>query len=84
MNYNNEKQFAFRESEHGRNSQENDIDYFAACLLMPKDAILKESSDIKDKNIMEMSRLLADKFSVPIESMIRRLQEVEIIAVNEV
>lgn len=84
LNYNNEKQFAFRESAHGRNREENDIDYFAACLLMPKDAVIKASNEIKDKNIMEICKLLAVKFSVPVESMLRRLQEVGIIAINEV
>lgn len=83
LNYNNEKQFAFRESAHGRNREENDVDFFAACLLMPKAAVIRASSEIKDKNIIEMCKFLANKFNVPVESMIRRLQEVEIIAINE-
>ena len=84
LNYKNEKQFAFRENSHGRNRQENDIDYFAACLLMPENAIKIAAGELNKSNIAEIGRTLADKFNVPVESMLRRLEEVDVIKLNEV
>lgn len=70
--------YAHREHEHGRPERENKIDYFAACLLMPKESFLKEYQyakylfgDEEDKIVDRLVKI----FNVPTESLIRRMKE---------
>ena len=65
------KIFAHRDSAHGRSEEENDVDYFAACLLMPEDAFKKA---FKGNEIEELSRI----FEVPVDSIKRRIDELEL------
>ncbi len=71
--------YAHRENAKGRTDYENEIDYFAACLLMPKDSFIKRYEalkiifeDDKDSIINELS----DVFKVTINSVDRRLEEI--------
>lgn len=75
--------FAARDSRHGRSENENDIDFFAACLLMPKDAFVRQynrleketTTPVSDQIIIE----LADVFGVPFLSVVRRMRETGLI-----
>lgn len=68
--------FAAREKTHGRSEEENEIDYFAACLLMPKTLFIKKYKEFK-KQIGDKENILAvrlaDFFKVPVESAKRRM-----------
>lgn len=70
--------YAHRDHRKGRSDKENDADYFAANLLMPKDAFKKKYNELKDKELQlnDMLLLLASYFSVPLESAKRRIQEI--------
>lgn len=69
--------FAHRENIKGKNDDENDVDYFAACLLMP-------SKYFKDKFVMLRKKysigdciiLLSEYFNTPLQSVLRRIDEV--------
>lgn len=84
MKYNESeyKIFAQREKKHGRNDEENDTDYFAACLLMPREEFKCEYEKQKDKSITSIVRELSEIFRVPEESVLRRLQEVDLISLR--
>lgn len=72
------KFFMHRENTKGKNLEENDADYLAACLLMPKNSF-KEQYDLlkKDKKSQEeIVVILQSKFRTPSESIERRISEV--------
>lgn len=70
--------YAHREHTHGRSERENEIDFFAACLLMPRDSFIKEYQYAKylfggeEEKIEER---LVKIFNVPTESVKRRMKE---------
>lgn len=73
--------YAHRDNIKGKEDSEQDVDYFAACLLMPGEnfsslfnQLKKEKSDNKDI-IKDLSR----KFRVPEESAKRRIVELGLI-----
>lgn len=62
------------------NSEEDEADFFAACILMPERSFKKQAEElrnakVKESDIIAVLRIL---FKVPEESISRRLQEVEI------
>lgn len=64
-----------------RSAEEQEKDFFAACLLMPKESIEKEYQISKEKfNESDVAILanLQEVFRTPIKSIIRRLNEVGI------
>ena len=65
------KIFAHRDSTHGRSDEENKLDYFAACLLMPKEAFEKA---FKENDIEQLSKI----FEVPVDSVKRRILELKL------
>lgn len=70
--------FMHRENTKGKNLEENDADYLAACLLMPKDSF-KAQYDLLKKGTLgreEIVMALQNKFRTPIESIERRINEV--------
>lgn len=70
--------YAHREHTHGRSDVENDIDYFAACLLMPSVVFVKEYKYAKylyGGNKEKIISRLMDLFSVSEESVRRRIIE---------
>lgn len=81
----------FREKRHGRSEDENDIDYFAACLLMPKEIFIESYNKVKtllslkddDLSYFDVSKILARLFVVPEMSALRRLKELELITIAE-
>lgn len=69
---------ARRERMADRSSEENEMDYFAACLLMPADAFRKKYVELKEMGILpsEMPERLSKLFNVPLISAERRVGEV--------
>lgn len=73
--------YAHREHVKGKNDAENEADYFAANLLMPKEKFMNKYNELKEKNlsIEEMVVLLADKFVVTQPTTRRRFEELGLI-----
>lgn len=72
------KLFRHRENIKGKDLEENDADYFAACLLMPTDSF--KSSYLSYRQLYsypEMVRRLELDFKTPRESILRRIEEVQ-------
>lgn len=74
-----EEIFAARESQHGRSDDENDIDYFAACLLMPETSFKAQYEDKKQFPLNQLVSELSEVFQVPAGSALRRLEELNLI-----
>lgn len=76
----NQKIFAHRENKIGKNEEENEFDYFAACLLMPKEKFEEKTSILMNKGIKddELIYELSNSFQVPSESVRRRFDELEL------
>ncbi len=73
----NEPLFAHRENIKGKNQEENDADYFAACILMYDELfvyIYKALENVTDK-LEEKVSFLAEYFKVPEQSVRRRIAE---------
>lgn len=70
--------FMHRENTKGKNLEENDADYLAACLLMPPKSFKKEFDRLKKNKYThsEIVRELQEKFRTPIESIERRIIEI--------
>lgn len=70
--------YARREDRKGKDAEENDADYFAACLLMPRKYFKEKYDDLKSKGLTEddIFTLLQKYFNTPYESIERRLIEV--------
>lgn len=70
--------FKHRENKKGKSIEENDADYLAACLLMPKDSFKKLYTILKHsgKNHVEIVDELQIRYRTPIESIERRIGEV--------
>ena len=70
--------FAHRENRKGKNIIENDADFFAACLLMPKEKFRKKYEELKKMNLNEddIITLLAKKFIVTPIMTERRIKEI--------
>lgn len=80
LHYKENQIFAHRDGEHGRSDDENDVDFFAACLLMPEDGfkvkyneILNESKDFI-RTIGELEKI----YKVPTLSIMRRCDELSL------
>jgi hypothetical protein len=74
----NKLQFAHRDHRKGKNERENDIDYFAASILMPKDKFIDMyntfNKPIINKNLLV--NFLATQFQVTTKMVTRRIEEV--------
>ncbi len=68
--------FKHRENTKGKNLEENDADYLAACLLMPKESFKKQCDAIKGKDSQRKISELQMRFRTPRESIERRIEEV--------
>lgn len=73
--------YAHREHVKGKNETENEADFFAANLLMPREKFLQKYDELKIKglSIDEMIILLADKFGVTQPTIKRRFEELGLI-----
>lgn len=71
--------YARREDVKGKDAEENDADYFAACLLMPQKYFKKNYYELKNKDLLDddIVTLLQKYFNTPYESVKRRLAEIE-------
>lgn len=71
--------FAHRENKLGKSDEENEFDYFAACLLMPEGKFKEVFNNLKieysDDNLI---KAISDKFQVPFESVKRRINELDL------
>ena len=67
-----------REHVKGKDEQENDADYFAACILMPYESFLGRVEDLKRQNykMKDIVGILQSIFKTPRESVQRRIEEV--------
>ena len=69
-----------RENVKGKNESENAADYFAAALLMPVRSFSSEYQKLKSKNLSEnaICMQLSSIFKVPLESVSRRILELNL------
>lgn len=72
--------YAHREHKKGKNEQENEADFFAACILMPRERFVRKAKELMEKGLTkdEMIILLADKFCVTHKMTERRFGELGI------
>lgn len=74
---NSDKAFASREHKTGKSDRENEIDYFAACLLMPAESFIKKYNEYKkifnEKIILTL--VLSKQFGVTPKTCERRFEE---------
>lgn len=77
-NSNLETTIMHREHVKGKNDEENDADFFAACLLMPTKIFKKKYNMLKTQSldISEIIDRLQLIFKTPRESIRRRIEEV--------
>lgn len=70
--------FKHRENTKGKNLEENDADYMAACLLMPKKSFKMEYDRMKKDKYSQSAIIyrLQEVFRTPTESIERRIREV--------
>ncbi len=68
-----------RENKKGRNESENDADYFAAALLMPRETFKMQYEKYKSEGLEdnEIYFQLGNIFGVPLESAKRRVEEIK-------
>lgn len=74
----NDKKIMHRDRKKGRNAEENEIDFFAACLLMPYEAFKNHYNFLKSQGLPEVLviRHLQRLYRAPMESIKRRIGEV--------
>lgn len=74
--------YAHREHSKGRNEDENDADFFAATLLMPRKRFVEKFNELKSKGLEleEIVILLSKKFVATCKMIERRIGE---LALNE-
>lgn len=76
-----ESVFANRSNRHGRSDEENDVDYLAACLLMPRDAFQQAHQRLSgtETSLYGLVEGLVNIFKTPFESVVRRLDELNLV-----
>lgn len=70
------KLFMHRENVTGKNLEENDADYLAACLLMPPKSFKSLYDSLQDRSTEGKIARLQLVFRTPRESIERRIEEV--------
>lgn len=70
--------YLHRENKKGKSAEENEADYFAAALLMPRISFARNYKRLQKKGLPENPLLfqLASIYKVPFESVSRRVNEV--------
>lgn len=78
LHYQEGKVFLHRENKKGKSIEENDADYFAAALLMPRASFSRVYSQLKEKGLNDVviCAQLAATFKTPLESVTRRIEEI--------
>ncbi len=79
LHYGSGQVFLHRENKKGKGEEENDADYFAAALLMPRDSFKRVYQRLKAENLPEnmIYLKLAAIYKVPSESVLRRISEID-------
>ena len=79
LHYKDGQVFLHRENKKGKGDAENDADYFAAALLMPKDSFKRVYDELKSKDFSKsvICSQLAATFKTPEESVYRRIEEID-------
>ena len=74
----NNKLFRHRENIKGKDQEENDADYMAACLLMPEKSFIRKYKQYKKMHLpmIEIYLRLYYDFCTPMESIQRRIDEI--------
>lgn len=72
--------YAHRDHVKGKSDDENDADFFAACLLMPRELFTKRYNELKEKSLelKDIVVLLADRFAVTQPMAERRIGELKL------
>lgn len=83
LKYKNSKktEFAHRDHRKGKDKRENEIDYFSASILMPKDIYIDEFNKLSELDKLDLSQvvlLLSDKFQVTKDMAKRRIEELDL------
>lgn len=70
--------YLHRENKKGKNEIENEADYFAAALLMPRISFSRKCEELKKEELSGNALImqLASIYKVPLESASRRIEEV--------
>jgi len=78
LHYKTGEIYLHRESKKGKDAEENDADYFAAALLMPKESFKRLYDKFKSDGLNDTAIYLqlASIFKVPFDSVPRRISEV--------
>lgn len=78
LHYSGGSAYLHRENKKGKNEEENEADFFAATLLMPKESFLREYNNLKESGLENnaIGVQLASIYKVPLESALRRISEV--------
>lgn len=78
LHYTDGKTYLHRENKKGKNKQENEADYFAAAILMPREEFCKAFNKLQAEgmNRTAICLQLSSMFKVPLESVGRRIEEV--------
>lgn len=78
LHYKTGEIYLHRENKKGKDDEENDADYFAAALLMPKDSFKRLYNHFKKSGLNDTAICLqlASIFKVPFDSVSRRIKEV--------
>lgn len=82
LHYRDEQIFLHRENKKGKDGEENDADYFAAALLMPQKSFKRTYQQYKNEGLSDnlIYLKLAAIYKTPLESVLRRISEVDSIA----
>lgn len=74
------KTYLHRETRTGKDEVENEADYFAAALLMPREAFRRSYQKLADRGVPVKDRhiRLAAEYRVPVESARRRIEELDL------
>ena len=75
------KLYAHREKKvENRDEYEQKVDFFAACLLMPRDSFINKYNELQKKDISsnDVISVLQRIFSVPFDSVVRRISELNL------
>lgn len=67
----------------GKQPIEEEMDYFAACILMPASSFSKAYTYLRQQNYTQISYVLAKMFSVPVASAVRRIDELQLLENNK-
>ena len=78
LHYKTGEIYLHRENKKGKDDEENDADYFAAALLMPKESFKRLYNQFKNEGLNDTAICLqlAAVFKVPFDSVSRRISEV--------